>query len=299
MPRLSEEDKQFVLAQVRIEVRKELTATEQQPSQTNDLKTLIAEAIKDAQKPLLAEISSLRDVVNETNDQLTALQNKLIEKDAIIKELKDQVANSAQKNIELNSLIMEKHDELESYSRKDSLRISGIEFDEEEDNNSLQEVVISTLAEQDINISKNDIFRLHRASKPFPMNKYKQYLNKVNKTKQPIDTNDTTQTAEVIVKFNNWSARSKVYKHHYQKDAFLRVKCDLTKYRQGLLQTARDYLKDHKYKAYVYCNSECRLVIKNVNNNRTNIFNNFEEFKHLCTALVVDPKFHEKRSPPS
>ena len=193
----------------------------------------------------------------------------------------------------------EKADENESYSRKDSLRISGIPITPNEDNISLQAAVVDKLSELGVVIDDNDFFRLHRSGKPQPLNRFKQYLNKAHKANLPINPEDNAETAEVIVRFTRWAPRAKVYDLHYKKNVGITVKCDLTKYRQDILRLARQYLSDNNLRGYCYNNAECKLIMKDVSTNKRHFFTCFEDFKFLAAALVVDPTFHKRRDAPS
>ena len=106
--------------------------------------------------------------------------------------------------------------------------------------------------------------------------------------------NDKSQTADMIVRFANWPARANVYSLHYVKDIDLRVKTDLTQYRQELLQLVRDELKNRQLKAYSYSTAECKLVVKDVTTNKRHYYTNFDEFKFISQSFVEDPDFHKK-----
>ena len=286
--RLTEKDKSdlqdFVLKKI-----EEIIIT-----QSDSQSKLISNAVNVAIKPLLDEITILRETLEETRDQYQALQNKLSDKNTQIANLEQTVISSTQRNVALHSLILQKADEGESYSRKDSLRISGIAVDPNEDNDSLRRSVLATLNEHDAQISDNDIYRLHRSSKPQPMNKFKTYLNKVNKTPLPIDPADKTETSEVIVRFARWAPRARVYNIHYKKDIAVKVKCDLTKYRQDVLNNARQYLKDNNLRGYCYNTAECNLCLKNVTTGKKTFFTNFADFKFQAAILIEDPLFHQR-----
>ena len=106
---------------------------------------------------------------------------------------------------------------------------------------------------------------------------------------------DKTQTAQIIVRFSNWAARSRVYSLHYQNNSKLSVKTDLTKYRSDLLQTARSYLRDNSLKGYCYSNAECRLVLKNPDTDHRFTFNNFSDFKFCAEQLTQDETYHKRK----
>ena len=257
----------------------------------------IAEAVKNAIAPLHNEIAELRELVHDTQEKVQSLQDKLAEKSQIINELEIKATTIADTNSHgtLRTLVAEKSDINEQYSRKECLRLEGIPFDETENNDSLKAAVINKLKEHDVDITQVDIHRLHRSGRPYLLNKYKEYANKRRgAVKQHIDKEDQSLTAQVIMRFTNWSARTRVYSLHYRNDATIGVKCDITKYRSDLLATSRNYLKDNVIKGYCYINSECHLVLKNVDANLKYNFTNFADFKFHADKLVRDENFHKK-----
>ena len=265
------------------------------------VKTAVSAAVVAAVATLHKDIAGMQSTLEGTRLQLAAVNDKLMERDNRIIQLEQTTTNlqetttnlqeklisSVQRNVSLRAFIEERSDHHEQYSRKDSLRINGVVISDKEDNESLKAAVIDELSENGVSINEQDIFRLHRSGKPSPLNKFKEYLNKTNDKKQvEIDANDTRQTAEVIVRFTNWSARSRVYKLHYEKDLSLRVKCDLTRHRQEVLSLARDYIKTNNLAGYVYNNAECSLVLNDTLSRKRHYFETFREFSQLAKMLM-------------
>ena len=127
------------------------------------------------------------------------------------------------------------------------------------------------------------------------MNDYKRYINKSAGTKFEIDACDNTQTAEVIVRFTRWAPRMRAYSLHYKKNLLIRVRCDLTKYRQDALRLSRQYLRENQLAAYVYNNAECKLIVCDTSSKRRASFNTFAELKDLAKRFSVNPAFHQHR----
>ena len=248
----------------------------------------LKEQMKEMIEPLQKEISSFRDEMLEIRQFLAALEDKvksLKEKDSNkterIATLETKLIDSTTRNLQLHSLITESCDRQEQYSRKDSLRVNGITFHADETNATLKAAVIEKLNHHGANISERDVYRLHRCGKRTPMNDHKTYINKMIRRREDqleIDADDATETAEVLVKFTNWSARSSAYSLHYKKGIELQVRTDLTKNRQNTLKGVRKLLKDKQLAAYCYSNSECKLVLKDVPGNRLYYFETFDEF---------------------
>ena len=150
-----------------------------------------------------------------------------------------------------------------------------------------------------IHLSDADIFRLHRSGRPSPIINFYKYINHVNQTPIVIDVNDQTKTAEVIIRFTNWSARAAVYDLHYKKNLRLRVRCDLTKFRQGLLDSARTYLRDNELRGFTYNNAECSLLLRDPDVQKPQYYKNYNDFKLAADKLRHDPAFHQRRKPPA
>ena len=278
MPRLSEEDRRFFTELTNNLVKAAVSSIK--ATLTTELSEIVNAAIASA---LDKAITPLQNEIADFRGKIESLQEKIIEKNNKINELEDKLIASTQRNVQqfgkLHNTLREKFDLNEQYSRKDSLRISGIPIEENETNATLQSALIEKLSEHNVIIKDSDIFRLHRSSKPSPLNKYKEYINKTSNMRMEIDPNDKSETADMIVRFANWPARANVYSLHYVKDIDLRVKTDRTQYRQELLQLVRDKLKNRQLKAYSYSTAECKLVVKDVTTNKRHYYTNFDEFK--------------------
>ena len=226
---------------------------------------------------LRQEITELRSLIQEKNERINTLEVNLEVSVTRINSLEENVVESVRRNILLASKISEleesvnvRLDDGEQYSRKDSLRIEGIEYTSGETNASLKAVVIKSLNNLGAKVSQTDIFRLHRSSKPRTL------------------TNGLT-IAQTIVKFTNWSARSKAYGTRFgsweeRKKRPVYVNVDRTKRRLGLLARARDALKDHSH-AHAYANGECRLIVRNRAEKKDHPFNTNAELDGILSSL--------------
>ena len=67
------------------------------------------------------------------------------------------------------------------------------------------------------------------------------------------------------------------------------MRCDLTKFRQGLLATARNHLKDNELKGYTYNNAECSLVLKDAESGNRMFYKSLAEFKTFAAGLGRGP----------
>ena len=126
------------------------------------------------------------------------------------------------------------HDDLEQYGRRYAIRVEGLEFtDNKEENKALQAKLIEEFKELDIIIADSDIVRLHRSSKL-------KHL-KVNK-----NSDETFPSKQCLIKFSNWRAREKFgsFNKKMRNKTKLRVYNDLTTRRLGLLADARTKIRD-------------------------------------------------------
>ena len=288
MVRLSEDDKNSIIQSIR-----DTIAADNLKREANQGK-IISAAVSAAVAPLLKEIEALRDSNEQINDKLIAMNDKLIEKNAKISLLENELKATNARTAQLTVLMAESADANETYGRKDCLRISGIPIQPAETNDSLKASFIEVMAVNGVVVSESDIFRMHRAGRPSPINNFYKYINNVNHAPVEIDPNNMTQTAEIIVRFTNWGTRARVYDLHYKKNIHIRVRCDLTKFRQGLLATARNYLKDNELKGYTYNNAECSLVIKDAESGNRMYYKSLAEFKTFAAGLGRDPAFNKR-----
>ena len=258
--RLQDDDKNWIKSQITT-------------AMTETISEAVAQAVSAAVAPLALQIVELKKIVEEKNNAITSLEQRLIA--------------STQRNVELHSLIIEKAEQSEQYSRKSNLRVNGLPTVPNEDNDALQARVISKLSTLGVEIEERDIYRLHHASKPQPMNSFKAFVNKANDAAHqlPIDASDHTQTADVIVKFTNWSARSRVFRLHYTKNIDIRVKCDLTRERLDTLKAARGHLRTNKLNGYVYNNGECKLILVNSVTRQKQFFETATEFEKIVKSI--------------
>ena len=117
----------------------------------------------------------------------------------------------------------------------------------------------------------------------------------MTKKEKDIDKKDKSTTAQVIIKFTNWNARSKVYNIHYDQNFDIHINCDLSKYQSDLLKSARAYIKDNNRKGYAYNDSECRLIVRDVDRDQRRPFTNISDLKKIADNMIVDADFHKKK----
>ena len=180
-----------------------------------DIESKIQKAINDATADLGKELTEQREYNRGLKDAVTSLTNKLKSQEERIVSLEANAKGADESGRALRKLVNELVDKNEQYSRRDSIRVNGIEYKENESDFQFKTRIIETLNEEitDTNASDikwSDIHRLHYNSKKYPMNKHKSYINnRLDEEQQiEIDDTDTTQTAEVIIKFTNWDART-------------------------------------------------------------------------------------------
>lgn len=236
--------------------------------ESSELKDYIEKLIEPLVKS--SELKTLLDgFKTEVLEKIGKLEKELKEKDSLIN-------NQSQKIIQLESnlavvknsldVVLERCDDNEQYSRRQCLRIHGIEVVDEE---KINETLKSCYDAVKLPFNEDDIDRAHR----------------IGKVK---DSKDKTKKCQsIIVKFKSWKAREIFYKARPRSEKpgqskSFTVSLDLTKRRLTLLNYAREKLLQSASQniKFVYADINCTLGVR-LNDNSKKIFNNKESFDTL------------------
>ena len=206
----------------------------------------VSSAIKNEIQPLTSLVLSMKNEmkaeitteISQLKDEIKALHACLQDRDAQITDLNKKIAMIEQEKM---ALIDDKLDELEQYSRKNSLRLSGLKETQEEDPLAL----FLSLCNNDLAINPplnpKDIDCVHRVG---PKEKGNRQL---------------------LVKFTSYRARKKVYDERKKLQSTTSgrwINEDLTRKRAALLFRARNMKQDGRIAG---CwSSDGRILIKNV-----------------------------------
>ena len=183
-------------------------------SQIPDIKSVVREAVSDIMHELMRPI---REELTFLKSETEVLKTEIDQLKKDKKDLNDKVSN-----LEKNS------DALEQYSRRNSLRISGIT---EKEGENTDEIMLKLASELNVSIGSSDIDRSHR-------------VGRVENTRRDGSSKPKRQHRDIIVKFATYNARQKLYSMRKElrytedmKSIFFNE--DLTKYRSKLLFDAR------------------------------------------------------------
>lgn len=215
--------------------------------QIPQIKGMVTEAVQEGIRSLNEKVSSLK----EENKRLTKVNE----------DLEKRVTQIEHDN-----------DALEQYSRRNSIRISGVPEVASEDTD---DVIIQIAQELDVTINRSDIDRSHR-------------VGKIDDRGRSSRTNSSKRRhRDILVKFSTYNARQRLYQS--RKDLrdrndmkHLYLNEDLTKIRSKLLYDARCLVRVHKLKtAYA---SDGKIFVRDN-----------DEHRHLMKtdsdlALFGDPK---------
>lgn len=195
-------------------------ATELRSLMLPEVKSAVKEAVKEATAPLQTQINDLKTENSNLKTKVVELEKKVATNEANI-------------------------DSLEQYSRRNTLRISGIPEDATE---STDVKVLELAGELNVNLFSHDIDRSHRVGKPSP-----------------------TKTRDIIVKFSRYNARRMLYEvrkdlRHVENRDSVFINEDLTKIRSKLLYDARIFVRA-KYLSAAY-SSDGRIFVRDNNNGR-------------------------------
>ena len=231
--------------------------------------------ISEGTKPYLDNL--LRTTTAELKSEIDALKLLINTKNEQISELNDKVVQVVKQNVNLSSEVKRltdnvfvKIDDLEQYDRKNNIRIEGIELSENETNAQLTKKVTDTLNSMGAEVTASDYFRLHRSGTPH--------------------TKNGKKIAQTIVRFRSWAARSRAYKTRYfgtdaeRKARPFFVRQYLTKRRLNLLSAAQNALSDHPI-AHAYVDSENNLLIINRSSKEKCRFNTSFELHEVLDRI--------------
>lgn len=197
-------------------------------------------------------LPDIRAIVKESTDTLSSEIQALREENAKLHAENDQLRNDVKSLTTRVAKAESENDALEQYTRRNSVRISGVPEIEGE---NTEEVVFRLADALKSNIGPSDIDRLHRVGKPRADGRHRV----------------------IIIKFAKYNARQRVYlkrmdlrdcENDDMKTVFINE--DLTKLRSKLLFDARTLVKVDKLKSaystngkiFVRDNSDDRYLIK-------------------------------------
>ena len=227
----------------------------------------IASLMKDSFAPQINQM-----IIDSFEQQVTNLVSSIVE--GVLAGLKLQVASLEKENQDLKTRALkleEAVDSAEQYSRRNCLRITGIQ---EIDSEVTDDIVISLARSIDVELSLQDIDRLHRLGRPEP--------GDIN-TRKPRD----------IVKFAKYRLRTKFYKARVltksrgHRGVF--VNKHLTKSRGRLLYQARRRVKSQQLKSA--WSSDGVILVKHFNDSvqRITIENDLLDFVPLESLRGASP----------
>ena len=218
---------------------------------------------KNLKDDLLKEITSL---VEKQNAEIIELKESVLTQESTIKVLQGNVAGLKASN----ESMLERLNQLEQYSRRQSLRIDGIENNPTESNDDVIKIVKECFNEAEVTIPDIVIDRAHRVGP-----KYKTWDGKVCRS--------------VIVKFSNFRKRTEFYDNRRKLKNGKKVKIDLTKKNYQLLKETRVLIGNTKPDnvkedyLYVFADVNCRLKIVNKDSNESIFIGSIDDVQDfLC-----------------
>ena len=140
-----------------------------------------------------SEFEEMKQIITEQRDTIMRMNDKLIQNESTIIVLQNSVSKLKENNELLKAKLENDIDQLESYSRRQCLRINGVEVvDGDESSEAVVEIVKTFLQEAEVTAPDNVIDRAHRIGRSFTVNGMKY--------------------RSIIVKFNNLRTRALFYK---------------------------------------------------------------------------------------
>ena len=218
----------------------------------------------------MGDIQELKQLIHNINKELGGkidnLVKKLEEKDKKIEDLEKKVHDlelKAEYSEKRYELLERRLDDSEQYSRRTSLRISGIPLDGKETGDESLKKVKEEVAKLGVKIIDLEFDRAHRVG--------------FQKDRQGNELRER----QMIVKFSSFRARTLVYRNRKKGPGdHVRFYIDQTKRRFNLRKKAVEYVKDKPEVDFVFVDVNCSLCIR-FKNGRFEHFNSEQELFNL------------------
>lgn len=223
-----------------------------------------------------SEMIKISDMLKETfRGEIESLVDSIVK--GVLKGLQDRVDSLEKTNAELRTengtlstkveTLEKQIEQAEQYSRRNCLRVSGLQEETNEDTDALIMRLASTVGSE---IQISDIDRSHRVGNP----------------RQQRD-----RPRDIIVKFSTYRSRQKFYKHRTAlKDTGYRgvfVNEDLTRQRSTLLYEARKLFKSSLIKGA--WSSDGTVLVKDLSDrvHRVNSLSDLSAFRALRAPVTL------------
>ena len=200
------------------------------------------------------------EIIERFEEKFTAQNKKIV-------DLEEKIAHQ-EKNIENLSI---KCDDNEQYSRLCCLRMHGLKYDKNENQNDIISKVSECFSEIGLSYEEAEIDRVHRIGKPYK------------------NEGSGLTMKSVIIKFKSWRYRQDVYRNRPRRfengkkkpgENSFSVSLDLTKRRYNLLKIAQGIIKEMDNVSFVCAVANCSLAIC-FKNGTIKHFNSEYEFRSL------------------
>ena len=166
-------------------------------------------------------LNDLTKLISDQKNEIDNLKQKIEIQESTISVLQNN-ANLLKEN---NDKVENHIDDFEQYSRRQCLRIDGVEFKQKENNDNVLDKVTWFFQEAGVQIPDVAIDRAHR-------------VGQIYKAK------DGRSCKSIIVKFNNFRYRTQFYAKRKTLNNSTRVKIDLTKRNYKLFGLKTNFLKN-------------------------------------------------------
>ena len=200
------------------------------------------------------------EIIERFEEKFTAQNQKIV-------DLEEKIAHQ-DKKIESLSI---KCDNNEQYSRRYCLRMHGLKYDKNENQNDIVSKFSECFSEIGLSYEEVEIDRVHRIGKPYK------------------NEGSGLTMKSVIIKFKSWRYRQDVYRNQPRRfengkkkpgENSFSVSLDLTRRRYNLLKIAQGIVKEMDNVSFVCADANCSLAIC-FKNGTIKHFNSEYEFRSL------------------
>ena len=245
-------------------------------SSTMELMELKLESFKSSiTSDLKSDLSEIKKLIKDQSELITELKQTITQHDSTIsvlqtgiKALKDENDCYKKKLAALDA----KYESLEQYTRRQSLRVDGVEISRNETSDKIVTVVENLMKEVGMQVSPLHIDKAHKIG--------------------PKYYNNGKKFQSIIVKFVNFRTRTEFYQKRKQIKNDIRLRIDLTKGNYNLLKEITAMIYENKLvDVYVFADINCRIKVVDKSSDESCFVNSVEDFKNFishASASSVD-----------
>ena len=223
-------------------------------AKSDDMFTHFNEKFEEIKSSIISELKSemakeIEKLITSQQQLIATLHSKVTENESTIEVLKSSVTALKNENAALkakSSLMDAQLNNFEQYTRRQTLRLEGIEIKshKEEEPEEIVKSIHKMMVDVGINVPIHVIDRAHRIGPAYHR------------------VSDNKKCKSIMVKFNNFRYRTDFYRKRKELDKNIKVRIDLTKTNYLFFKEAIQFIEKKKWEnVYIFVDINCRIKI--------------------------------------